>query len=86
MIEEPKFGKREIQRKLENLRMSHRILTDIAEDDNTSLDREDAACKQVLRDEESARELFARIGIRLISSDYEDGRLVLKIGEMEDNF
>lgn len=85
MYEEPTVGKREMERKLENLRMSHRILCDIAEDENTSTDREEAACKQVARDEDSAREVFARIGIRLISSDYEDGRLVLKIGETEEN-
>lgn len=82
------FGKyieeRSVHRATTDLRMSHRILSEICEDEYASEDRTGAACRQVGRDEDSLRRLLREVGLELVESELRDGKLMLSIEAKED--
>lgn len=82
------FGKyieeRNVHRATTDLRMSHRILSEICEDEYASEDRTAAACRQVGRDEDSLRRLLRVVGLELAESEIRDGKLILTIEAAEE--
>jgi hypothetical protein len=82
------FGKyieeRSVYRATTDLRISHRILSEICEDEYASEDRTAAACRQVGRDEDSLRRLLREVGLELVESELRDGKLMLIIEAKEE--